>query len=339
MIKRFFTSAFVALCLCVTIGCEDDDKVSSVPVYDNMVVADDVYTGQKVKATVYLADAGAYVLHADNSYTLTKGGKTWAQGTWRVVDPKNVNPEFQFNAPYEQGRYSLNFKSKFSFYVDLPNGGIYGQSNSVSSTVDVKLADAIDACWGDSRDRLSNVLEVKDTLANASHCKVWTGKQAFYDIESSQLDSLGGNSERIYAFDAEGGLCKVYEKTTFALSYKSSYKEFDDGESGYVNDSIANMYVYPHLIGVGNMLYYVLADDAKLEGDLASEYPVADWGKYNSDQEKAKLINAFWNGSLTSYEQKWILYNNDGVLVTKCTVRTYVENDEFVITRLFEKVE
>lgn len=341
MIKRFFALAFGALCLCATTGCGedmfggDDDKVASVPSYDRMEVSNDVYTGQKAGAKVFLDNAGAYVLHADNSYTLSRGGKVWDKGSWRVVDPRDTNPEFAFTAPDEPGLYSLSFNSKFSFYVDLPNGGIYGQSNSVSATVDVKLADAVDACWGDNRDRLTSVLNVKDTVVNSAPCKVWRGKQAFYDVEKTDLDSLGGNTERVYLFDSEGGLCQVVETTAFDLEYNSLYKEFEDGSSGYVNDSISNKYIYPHLIGVGDMAYYEYDGEATLVGEAADVYPVEKWGKYNSDIEKATLINAFWSGLLTSYEQKWILYDTNGLAVTNCNVKAYVDNDKFVVIRDF----
>ena len=335
--KFLFSLLAVAVLLTMT-GCEDDDKVASVPSYAEMEVTDDIYTGQKGKATVFLKDVGAYVLHSDNSYTLSKGGRIWEKGSWRVVDPKDSNPEFEFTVPSEPGLYSLVFSSKFSFYVDLSNGGVYGQSNSVSATVDVKLADAVDACWDDSRDRLSSVLNVKDSVVNSVPCKVWRGKMAFYEVEKTDLDSLGGDAERVYEFDAEGGLHKVTEKTVFALSYKSSFKEFDDGSSGYVNDSIDNKYIYPHLNGVCGMTYYEYVGEATLVGEAADVYPVEKWGKYNSDIEKATLINAFWSGALESYSQEWVLMREDGVTeVTKCTVRAYAKDDKFVIERIFEK--
>lgn len=344
--KFLFSLLAVAVLLTMT-GCEDDDKVASVPSYASVEVSDDIYTGQKGTAGVQISYAGAYVLHADNSYTLSKGGKIYGQGSWRVVDPRDNAPHFEFVAPSEPGIYSLNFSSRFSFYVDLPNGGIYGQSNSVSTQVNVMLADAVDACWGDSRERLAQVLSVKDTLANASACKVWKGRLAFYDMEASDLDSLGENSERIYMFDTDGGLCKVEERTSFELKYKQSYKEFEDGTSGEVNDSISSMDIYPHLMGVGNMNtlmgigssdYYEKVGDPVLEGEAKDIYPIKDWGKYEADEAKAKLINVFWSGALESYSQEWMLMREDGVTeVTKCTVRAYAKDDKFVIERIFEK--
>lgn len=352
--KFLFCLLAVAGLLTMT-GCEegldwigdDDDKVASVPSYASVEVSDNIYTGQRVKADVQISYAGAYVLHADNSYTLSKGGKVYGKGSWRVVDPQDNAPQFEFVAPSEPGRYSLNFSSKFSFYVDLPNGGIYGQSNSVNTPVDVMLADAVDACWGDSRERLAEVLGVKDTLVNAGACKVWRGGLAFYEMEAGKIDSLGENSERIYMFDADGGLCKIEERTSFGLKYRQSYKELEDGTSGYVNDSISNMSVYPHLMGVGNMNAlmgigssdtYERVGDPVLEGEAKDVYPVKDWGKYEADNAKANLINAFWSGALTSYSQEWVLMKGeDYVETTKCTVSAYAEGDRFVIERIFEK--
>lgn len=348
MKNKFLFSLLAVAVLLTAVGCEEDDKVASVPSYASVEVSDDIYTGQKANASVQMSYAGSYVLHADNSYTLSKGGKVYGKGSWRVVDPQNNGPQFEFVAPSEPGRYSLNFSSKFSFYVDLPNGGIYGQSNSVNTPVDVMLADAVDACWGDSREHLAQVLSVKDTLYDASACKVWKGRLAFYEMEANELDSLGDNSERIYLFDAEGGLCKVEERTFFELKYKQSYKEFEDGTSGYVNDSILSMDIYPHLMGVGNMNKlmgigssdtYDKVGDPVLEGEAKEIYPVKDWGKYEADVAKAKLINAFWSGALTFYTQEWVLMKGeDYVETTKCTVRAYANDDKFVIERIFEKI-
>jgi hypothetical protein len=338
MYSKFIVFSFIAtLCLGI-IGCDDDDKVASVPSYESIEVPNNIYTGQKSKANIKFANVGAYVLHADNSYTLSKSGHVYDKGSWRVVDPNGNSPEFTFRAPSEPGRYSLNFSSRFSFDVDLPGGGIYGKSNTVSATVNVMMADAVDACWGDSRERLSEVLMVKDTLINSEACKIWNGKIAFCQHEQDELDSLGGNAERIYIFNADGGLCRVEETTKFDLNYKRSYKEFEDGSSGYVNDSIENKSKYPHLIGVGDLYYYELLNEPVLEGELKDEYPVNNWGKYSSDVEKANLINAFWSGGLTLYSQDWKLRNENGVDITKCIVEVYAEDDKFVIKRFFEKI-
>jgi hypothetical protein len=328
-----FLAGFVVLT-----GCEEDVKVAVEPRYADVEVSQDIYTGQKAKAQVNLLKLGAYVLHADNSYSLSRGGKIYDSKNWRVVDPQNESPKFEFVVPYEPGTYTLSFSSKYSFYVDLPNGGVYGQSNSVSENVNVKLADAYDACWEDSYERIGEVLSVKDTLVNVHACKVWTGKMNFCEGDVTVADSMGRQSVRVYFFDNEEKLASVKETTVFGLGYKSAYKEFDDGTSGYVNDSLVNKYVYPQLIGIRTQPYYERDGDPVLDGDAKDIYKMSEWSKYQNDRQQADLINAFWRGDLTKYTQKWRLYDDTtGEAVTKCTVSAFCEDGKFVVERLFEK--
>ncbi len=311
-------------------GCsDDDDKVASVPVYEGITVEKDVYTGQYAFAKVTYKTPGAFVLHADCNYSVTGGTQGYGSGSWRMVAPEGTEPTFKFKAPKAEGNYTVSFSARFSFYVDLANGTIYGKSNSVSANINVLRADAIDACWGDSRERLAKVLDVRDSIIAGERMKVWTGVVNYNTNQNLQADSLPAT--RYYRFSDEDKLTKVEEVAKFKLTRKSSYKEFEDGTSGYVYDSIDNKNAYPHIRGVMVQELYEQDGEAVLEGEAAHLYPVKNWRTYTTDIERARLVNAFWNKSLIRYSQAWI-YDE----VTRCFVTISCEDDELLIKCTYE---
>ncbi len=327
--KLLFLSCCAAISLGLA-GCSDnDDKVASVPVYAGIAVEGDVYTGQYAHARVAYKTPGAYVLHADCNYSVTRGTQGYGSGSWRMVAPEETEPTFKFKAPEAEGNYTVSFSAKFSFYVDLANGTIYGKSNTVSTNLNVLRADAIDACWGDSREHLAKVLDVRDSIIAGERMKVWTGKVDYNTNQNLQADSL--SATRYYTFSEDDKLTKVEEVAKFPLTRKSSYKEFDDGTSGYVYDSIDNKNAYPHIRGVMAQDLYEQDGEAVLEGEAANLYPVKNWRTYATDIERANLVNAFWNKSLVRYSQSWI-YDE----VTRCVVTISCENDELLIKHTYE---
>ncbi len=327
--KIMFLSLLAGFCAAF-MGCSEDDKEAAVPVYGELSVSDNIYTGQYAEAKVSYQTPGAYVLHADCKYTISSGGKNYSNGAWRIVDPKDNEPTFKFQAPYKEGNYDMGFSAKFSFYVDLPHGGIYGQSNSVSKRFKVLPADAVNACWGDTRDRLAAVLDVKDTTTvNGGQQKVYTGTLFF------NTDTLKIAGERLYHFAPDGGFDKMEESAQHPLVYVTTSKvEVRPGEYVEINDSIANHKAYPYLYDLSsedNWYSYGYAREGSpvLEGAAKDIYPVGDWEKNMTEKKAANIINAFWNGSLERYEQSWISDK------TRCTVSVYAEGNKLYFKRNF----
>ncbi len=325
----FIVSLVAGMGLAMT-ACSEDEKVGQVPVYGDITVSENIYTGQNAEAKVSYVTPGAYVLHADCNYSVTKGSKTWDSGSWRIVDPKDNEPTFKFKAPRVAGTYRISFKAKFSFYADLANGTIFGQSNTVDKNFVVNRADAVDACWGDTRDRLNKVLTVSDTLsADGEKLKFYSGNLCF------NTDTLTIPGLRFYHFDADSTLVKVEEIAEFELTRVSSPVENENGDIVNVYDSIANRKAFPYLFDITKMDGYDPVGDPVLTGIAAEQYPVYEWHSDLTDREKADIVNAFWyknaNGEkkLEKYEQVW---NSD---VTQCTVSVYEKDDKLVFKRCF----
>ncbi len=328
--KKMLILSLLAGTLVGFTGCSEDEKVGKVPVYGDITVSENIYTGQNAEAKVSYVTPGAYVLHADCNYSVTKGSKTWDSGSWRIVAPEDNEPTFKFKAPREAGTYRISFKAKFSFYADLANGTIFGQSNTVDKNFVVNRADAVDACWGDTRDHLNKVLTVSDTLsADGEKLKYYAGNVCF------NTDTLTIEGMRFYHFDADSTLVKVEEIAEFELTRVSSPVENENGDIVNVYDSIANKKAFPYLFDITKMDGYDPVGEPRLTGTSAELYPVEEWSYGLSDREKANIINAFWhkndNGEkqLEKYEQIW---RSD---VTQCTVSVSEKDDKLVFKRCY----
>jgi hypothetical protein len=70
--------------------------------------------------------------------------------------------------------------------------------------------------------------------------------------------------------------------------------------------------------------------DAILEGEMQSFMPVAEWGSYKTEEEQARLFNAFWNGGIERYTQNW-MYDD----ITLCTVKVWCEGDKLIFCRVY----
>lgn len=321
--KLNHTLLCATFCAVALMSCEEDKKTATVPQYGEIIMPEKIYTGQYATAKVTYLSEGSYVQHADYFFSLSNG----TSGKVRKVLPNGEEPEFRFKAPLNEGNYRLSFKAGFLFYADLPGGSIYAESNSVNTTFRVLRADAIDACWGDTRDHLDKVIDVRDTIISGNMCKLWSGNVS-YALEGADADSLYG--KRIYKFDGDDKLCEVIEQAEFELKRKSSYKEFEDGTSGLVYDSLYNYKAYPHLMGQLSIVGYEPHGDAILEGEMQSFMPVAEWGAYKTEEEQARLINAFWNGGMERYTQNW-MYDD----ITLCTVKVWCEGDKLIFSRVY----
>lgn len=321
--KINFNFLFSFVFALVLLSCDDEHKTASVPYFDKILLQEKIYTGQYASAKVTYKSPGAYVQHADYTYSLSNG----TSAKWRQALPADKEPEFRFKAPLNAGIYRINFKATFLFYGDLPGGSIYGESNSVNSTFSVLRADAVDACWGDTHEHLDGVIDVRDTIVAGEMCKLWSGNTS-YSVDGGDIDSL--SAKRLYKFNAEGGLREVEEIAEFELKRKSTYKEFEDGTSGMVYDSLYNQKVYPHLMGQLSIQGYEPNGEAVLEGDRQNDFPVSKWGTYNTIEEQAALVNAFWNGDLSTYIQEWF-YDD----ITRCVVNVWCEDNKLVFRRLY----
>ncbi len=295
-------------------GCSEDDKVGQVPVYGDIKVSENIYTGQYAEAQVSYKSAGAYVLWADCSYTISSGGTTYSSKLERIPAPGENAPSFRFQAPYKEGNYKLSFSAKFSFYADLPNGTIYGQSNSVDKNFRVLRADAVNACWGDTKERLASVLDVKDTIIAGETLKRWAGDLFF----NNQTLTIYG--KRLYYFDVDGKLDEMEEIAKYPM----------------LQDDTSLEDAFPYLLDIIKFDDGYEPDVAPvLTGTAAAEYPVSDWSESLSATKKATIINAFRekddNGDkrLEKYERKW---SSDK---TQCTVSVYEQEDSLVFKRNF----
>lgn len=290
--KRYSVLKAVAVAVvvaCVASGCETDVTRSSSPVYDKITVEpQNIYTGQYAYGTVSYKSSGSYISSADYKYEVDGGNS----GTWSVISPTESEPNFKFQVPSNPGTYSVRFSAtKIKYSAIGPNGTLYGEANSVSTTFTVKRADVIDACWGDTKEHVDSVLGVKDS----ADCKVWNGKFMLGGYDN--VDSIAGS--RMYCF-TDNKLDRVVENMKYEL--KSS-QQYVDSLDAFVNDSTQNCTAIYYMLGLTDIdLFDADRNSAVLTGSAAESLPFSDWANYRTDKERAAVPNSFWNGSLEKFE-------------------------------------
>jgi hypothetical protein len=95
--------------------------------------------GQTVYVGITIERDGAYITRATQTWTLRGVGTEYEHKETRtVVGPVGREPVWQFQAPMEEGEYSVTFKEKYSFSAQQPNGTIFGESATLNSKFRVK---------------------------------------------------------------------------------------------------------------------------------------------------------------------------------------------------------
>ncbi|MCM1312265.1 MAG: hypothetical protein NC206_06105 [Bacteroides sp.] len=304
-------------------SCSEDNATAVSPVFKELTIAPQpVYTGQYAYAKVGYTYPGAYIYSSEYSYSVDNG----ASGTWTVVDPTTAEPQFKFQVPDNPGTYNVTFRAtRINFSATDANGAVYGSANSVTSRVRVLTADVINACWGDTRVHIDSVLNVKDTLDGK---KLWTGSITLSNADDAQALS----ASRIYSFDTGNRLIKVEETAKYNLEWTRQYSE---ALEGYKYDSLQNYTALSSMIGLTNINGYTKNESSVvLTGKGSEMYPANQWGRFETPQERANVVNAFWSGLLEKYT--CTLQSEK----TTCIATIYSEGDKLILNRVYtEKVD
>ncbi len=310
----------IAATTIAAVGCSEDKPTAVSPIFKELSIAPQpVYTGQYAYAKVSYSHPGAYIYSSEYNYSVSNG----SSGTWTVVDPTTAEPQFKFQVPEDAGTYRVTFKAtKINFSATDANGAVYGSANSVTSTVRVLTADVINACWGDTRVHIDSVLNVKDTLDGK---KIWTGSIRLSNADEVQALPVS----RIYTFDETNSLIKVEETAKYTLEWT---RQYDDALEGYKYDSLQNWTALSSMLGLTNMDEYTKDESSiRLTGKETDLYPVNEWGRLETPQERAKVVNAFWSGLLEKYT--CTLYSDK----TTCTANIWCEDDKLILNRVYTK--
>lgn len=130
-------------------SCEQE-IYSREPMYDTMFLSADSIDfdaicrtmtfspGQKVYVGILIADDGAYITRADQTWTLRGPGMEEQKVNKSVIDPCGKEPTWSFIAPLMEGEYTVSFKEKYSFSAQKPDGTIFGQSDMLNTRFRVK---------------------------------------------------------------------------------------------------------------------------------------------------------------------------------------------------------
>ena len=95
--------------------------------------------GQTVYVGVTIERDGAYITRANQTWTLRGYGvQNMLVENKTVIGPVGREPVWQFEAPLEEGEYSVTFKEKYSFSAQQPNGTIFGESATLNGRFKVK---------------------------------------------------------------------------------------------------------------------------------------------------------------------------------------------------------
>ena len=145
------TMAAVLLTMTSLTSCREDELHSQEPTYDKMFFCTDsidfqgeikpVYSfrpGQTVYVGILIADDGAYITRADQTWTLRGHGIDDVTSLKSVVAPCGKEPTWAFQAPDLEGEDTVSFKEKYNFSASKLDGTIFGQSGTISAKFRVR---------------------------------------------------------------------------------------------------------------------------------------------------------------------------------------------------------
>lgn len=129
-------------------SCDNDANSTSgrPPVYAQLTLTPNpCHAGDSVTGVVSYTSTGRDIYKSDYYMRVTgnsnSGDSIFLSTTWTVTDPTKSQPTFRFKAPTIAQHYTVTFgASRINFSTGGPNGELYGEANSVQTTLIVSSA-------------------------------------------------------------------------------------------------------------------------------------------------------------------------------------------------------
>lgn len=131
-------------------SCDNDANSTSgrPPVYGQLTLTPNpCYAGDTVTGVVTYTSTGRDIYKSEYYANVTgssnSGDSAFVSTTWTAIDPTKSQPTFKFAAPKIAQNYTVTFgASRINYSTGGPNGELYGEANSVRTTLIVRAAQA-----------------------------------------------------------------------------------------------------------------------------------------------------------------------------------------------------
>lgn len=170
--RSFLTLAVLGAAVILSGSCTDEDSVSVSPALGDITISPlTLYTGQKATVNVTYSNFGEHVYYSSGaSYICNISGNGYNKSDSIAVfytEDLRMPQDFSFQTvlPPSAGTYTLTFRTPV---INKSAGGkegesIFFQALTKQKTINIRQADAINANFGDSRETVSEYIEVNDT--------------------------------------------------------------------------------------------------------------------------------------------------------------------------------
>jgi len=326
---RKITSAALLLILMVNLsGCSDDKAVSVSPALSGISLSPStLYTGQKATVSVTYSNLGEHVYYSsshafvctikgiDNNYVQTDSIYTFKTKDLRI--PQDFS--FDITMPLIAGSYTVTFKTPSINKSSTEGEGstLYFNSLSASKNIKVTQSDAIDANFGDSREKVASYISVSDTTVSLSGFDAAAKASAI-------TSSSGFTSQKMYYFVSDA-LAEVDEVITYnftGIKYDEQGKitgvDISNDDASAIQKRVNSEFLptSPWALVEGNIYEPTTAKD--IYKNMATNDNTSDW---------LTFLKAMSEGEVKSYTYK----HQHGTTGTIRTAILTVQNDKAII--------
>lgn len=214
--NKYLLVAFAAISSLFLSSCSDEKVSSTPPVLGSIIVGPaQLYTGQKATVAVSFSDFGSYVYFSSSHYFTSQinenGRKTDSIPVFKDRDLRKPQDfSYSVTLPLNPGFYTLTFRTPSINKASTSSEGesILYPPLTKQTTITVLQADAINANFDDSRELVTEYINVSDTTftdsefdaagkASAKTTANGFTRQVIYKFKSNKLTEV--DDERSYS--------------------------------------------------------------------------------------------------------------------------------------------
>ena len=346
MKKNTLFIAFHILLAAVISSCSEEKAVSVSPELGTLTIeSKTLYTGQNANVNVSYKNLGEHVYFSSSAhftYTMT-GNNGYSRTDSVLVANVGVTPTpftFKMILPESPGSYTLTLRTPYinkSAGTSTEGESIIFNSLTARTNFNVVQADALDANFGDSRETLSEALNVTDCIIQG----VSFGSGVAFDPAgktSGRTDYGGFVNERLYKF-SNNQLVEVEEISKDTLSVR----KFDENGNA-INESIRNTADITHIMKKAKEFFTLSTQQWEREEIRITpnndEY-TTQFQRIISDADANNwkdFLNKLIFQEIESYTHIYKMYADDDETVrTYCVVSIYQQGASICLSRRYVK--
>ncbi len=329
--NKSFWVAFAAISTLSLGSCSDDKTSSTPPVLGSIAVSPaHLYTGQKATVAVSFSDLGSHVYFSSSdcftSQINEKGRNTDSIPVFKDKDlriPQNFS--YSVTLPLSPGIYSLTFRTPSVNKSATSSEGesILFPPLTKQISITVLQADAINANFGDTREMVTEYINVNDTTFTGSEFDA-AGKA------SAKTTANGFTRQIVYKFKSNK-LTEVDDERSYSIS------GIIRDESGIITGATITD---DDVIAIKNNVNFLFTEgitEERLPGDKYDpETAMAKYGTLADEDDNAKwktFLTDLVAGTVKSYTFQCHHAKSDALITVVLTAK----NGTILITNKFTK--